>query len=412
MKKRVVVTGMGVLTPIGNNVESFWKSIINSKSGVSKIESFDASEFSSRIAGEIKEFEIPESISFKQVRRMDKFVQFALIASDMAYKDSGLDVKVENPYRIGVLIGSGIGSLYAIEQQHKILLEKGPSKISPFLIPRLIVNMASGQVAMYLNVKGPNYAIVTACASGNHSIGEAFKTVQRGDADVMITGGTESCITPLGLGGFCSMKALSVRNDEPQKASRPFDKNRDGFIMAEGAGIVILEELEHAKRRKAKIYAEVAGYAATADAYHITAPDPTAETPSKCMELALEDAEEDADKVDYVNAHGTSTLANDRVETKALKLLFKDRAKDVLISSIKSMTGHLLGAAGGVELVATVLSICNKIVPPTINYETPDPECDLNYVPNQPQEKKVNLALTNSLGFGGHNATIVVRKYI
>lgn len=411
MRRRVVVTGMGVITPVGNNVGDFWNSLEEGKSGIDEISKFDATEFSSRIAGEVKDFDISDYVFSKKLKRVDEFVQFAIAASNMAYKNSGLDFDKESPYNIGVLIGSGIGSLYAIEEQHSRLLQRGPSRISPFLIPRLIIDMASGQVAMHFNLKGPNYAIVTACASGSHAIGEAARTIERGDAEIMISGGTESCITPLGLGGFCSMKALSTRNDAPKEASRPFDKKRDGFVMAEGAGIVILEELEHAKKRGATIYAELSGYGATADAYHITAPDPTAESPSKCMAYAIEDAGKNKEEIDYINAHGTSTPANDKVETKAIKVLFKEKAKDLLISSTKSMTGHLLGAAGGVEFVASVLSLMNNTVPPTINYHNPDPECDLNYVPNVVQKKELNTILTNSLGFGGHNATLLIEEF-
>jgi len=411
MNRRVVVTGLGAITPIGNNTKDYWNSLIEGRSGIAPITSFDVSQFTSRIGGEIKDFNIDEHISSKEARRMDKFVQYALISSNMAYEDSGLDFEKEDSHRVGVLIGSGIGSLFAIEQQHSVYLEKGPSRLSPFLIPKLIVNMASGQVAINFKVKGPNYATVTACASGNNAIGEAFKIIQRNSADIMFAGGTESCITPLGLGGFCAMKALSTRNDSPKEASRPFDKERDGFVVAEGSGIVILEELEHAKKRNASIYAEIIGYGSNNDAYHITAPDPTAETPSRCMKLALLDAGKNISDVSYINAHGTSTLANDRVETKAIKLLFKEQAKDVLVSSTKSMTGHLLGAAGGVEFIAAVLAIHKKIVPPTINYQNPDPECDLNYVPNHAQEKDLGVVLTNSLGFGGHNAVIAVSKF-
>jgi len=410
MERHVVITGLGAVTPVGNNVKDYWHSLVEGRSGIGPITSFDTVEFASRIAGEVKDFDVSEYVSTKQMRRMDRFVQFALASSIMAYKNSDLNFDEEDPYKTGVLIGSGIGSLSAIEQQHEILLKKGPSKISPFLIPRLIVNMASGQVSMHFGVKGPNYAIVTACASGNHAIGEAFKIIQRQDADIMIAGGTESCITPLGLGGFCSMKALSTRNDTPQEASRPFDKERDGFVMAEGAGIVILEELEHAKKRGARIYAEVTGYGLNADAYHITTPDPTAVTPSKCMQRALKDAKRNIDDVDYINAHGTSTPANDRVETKAIKILFKEKAKKILVSSTKSVTGHLLGAAGGIEFIASVLSIHYNVIPPTINYTTPDPECDLNYVSNDALEKEVNVVMSNSLGFGGHNACLLIEE--
>jgi len=412
MKRRVVVTGLGAITPVGNNVLSFWNALKEGISGIDRITYFDASKFDSQIAGEVKGFNpLDWGLTQKEVNRMEKFVQFAICASKEAIEDAGLDLEKEDRTRIGVLIGSGIGSLRIIEEQHKILLEQGPKKITPFLIPLLIVNEASGQVAIKYDLKGPNLCITTACASGGHAIGEAFKIIQRGDAEIMISGGTESCITPLGVGGFCALKALSTCNTEPKKASRPFDLKRDGFVIAEGAGVVILEELEHALKRNAKIYAELAGYGASCDAYHITAPDPDGYGAYLAMKWALEDACLNIEDIDYINAHGTSTKLNDKVETQAIKLLFKDRAKKIMVSSTKSMTGHLLGAAGGIEFIVCCLVIKDKVVPPTINYEYPDPECDLDYVPNNAREFKVKACLSNSLGFGGHNATLVVKEF-
>lgn len=410
MKRRVVVTGLGIISPIGNSKEEFWSSLVNGKSGVGPLATFDCRDYTSRIAGEVKNFTPHPFIPKKELRRMEKFVQFAVTAAKEAVDDSGLDISKEDPFNVGVLVGSGIGSLRIIEEQHKVILERGPSRITPFLIPMLIVNMASGHISIMFNVKGPNSCTTTACAAGSHAIGDAFRLIQHGDADVMITGGTESCITTLGVGGFCALKALSTRNDEPEKASRPFDKDRDGFVMAEGAGVVILEELEHAKKRNAKIYAELTGYGMTGDGYHMTAPDPSAKAPAECIRRALKDANIRPEDVSYINAHGTSTELNDKVETLAIKNVFGDYAKKVAISSIKSMTGHLLGAAGGVEFAACCLAIEREIIPPTINYETPDPDCDLDYVPNQARKAKVNIVLSNSLGFGGHNASICVKK--
>jgi len=412
MAKRVVVTGLGAITPVGNNVSDFWNALKSSFCGIDRITSFDPTGFDSQIAGEVKNFDpLAWGLTKKEINRMEKFVQFAVCASKEAINDSGLDLEKEDRQRIGVLIGSGIGSLRIIEEQHKILLEQGPKKITPFLIPLLIVNEASGQVAIMYDLKGPNLCITTACASGAHAIGEAFKIIQRGNADIMITGGTESCITPLGVGGFCALKALSTQNDNPKEASRPFDLKRDGFVIAEGAGIVILEELEHALKRKAKIYAEIVGYGASCDAYHITAPDPDGYGAYLAMKWALEDACLNIDDIDYINAHGTSTKLNDKIETLAIKLLFKEKAKKIMVSSTKSMTGHLLGAAGGIEFVVCCLTIKDGVIPPTINYKYPDPECDLDYVPNTARELKVKACMSNSLGFGGHNATLVVKKF-
>ncbi|MCM8801158.1 MAG: beta-ketoacyl-ACP synthase II [Candidatus Omnitrophica bacterium] len=411
-ERRVVITGLGVISPVGNDVNSFWQALKEGRSGIGPITSFDASAFESRIAGEVKNFNPQDwGISKKEQNRTEKFVQYALASARQAIKDAGLDLDKEDNTRIGVLVGSGIGSLRIIEEQHQILLKHGPSRISPFLIPMLIVNEASGQIAINFNLKGPNSCVTTACASGSHAIGDAFKIIQRADADVMVTGGTESCITPLGVGGFCALKALSTRNDQPQKASRPFDLERDGFVIAEGCGIVILEELEHAKKRGANIYAEIAGYGMSCDAYHITAPDPEGDGAARAMKLALKDAQLNPEEVDYINAHGTSTKLNDKVETMAIKLALGNHAKKVMVSSTKSMTGHLLGAAGGIEFIACILAIKEGVVPPTVNYEHPDPECDLDYVPNTARKAKIEVCISNSLGFGGHNACLLVKRF-
>ncbi len=410
MKRRVVVTGLGVVSAIGCAKEEFWSNLIKGKNGVGPLTHFDASQYESRIAGEVKDFAPHPFIPPKDLRRMEKFVQFGVTAAKNAIDDSGLDISKYDPYRIGVLVGSGIGSLRIIEEQHKVILEKGPSRVTPFLIPMLIVNMAAGHIAIMIGVKGPNLCITTACASGAHAIGEAMRIIQYGDADVMIAGGTESCISALGVGGFCALKALSTRNDEPQRASRPFDKERDGFVMAEGCGIVILEELEHAKKRNAKIYGEIVGYGMTGDAYHMTAPDPEGEGAARCMANALKDANLKPEDVSYINAHGTSTMLNDKIETLAIKKVFGSHAKKVPVSSTKSMLGHQLGAAGAVEFIICCLTIERSIIPPTINYENPDPDCDLDYVPNKARKAKVNICLSNSLGFGGHNATLCVKK--
>ncbi len=411
MKRRVVVTGLAAISPVGNTKNEFWKSLIEGRGGVGLLSAFDTKDFPSKIAAEVKNFDPSPFLSPKEIKRMDKFVQFAVAASKMAIADAGVDLGKENPDRIGVIIGSGIGGLRIIEQQHNVFLENGPSKITPFLIPMLIVNMAPGQVAISLGVKGPNSCVATACATGNHAIGDAFRIIQRQDADMMIAGGTESCITPLGFGGFCSMKALSIRNSEPGRASRPFDRERDGFVMGEGVGIVILEELEHAKRRSANIYAEMAGYGLTGDAYHMTAPCPDGKGAANAMRMALEDAGLNTEDIDYINAHGTSTQLNDKIETLAIKNAFGAHAKKLAVSSTKSMTGHLLGAAGGVEFIATALAIKESVIPPTINYEYPDPECDLDYVPNVSRKAKIRAAISNSLGFGGHNAVLALKSF-
>ncbi|MBL7071337.1 MAG: beta-ketoacyl-ACP synthase II [Candidatus Omnitrophica bacterium] len=414
-KKRVAITGVGVITPIGNTKDEFWNSILQGKSGAAKLSCFDASHFTSKIAAEVKGFDPAKFVNAKELRRMDRFVQFAVCASMMAVDDSGLELDKEDRNRIGVYIGSGIGGLHTIEDQLFAYIrrgrEKGPSRITPFLIPMLIVNMGSGMVSIALGVKGPNSAVATACASGNHAIGDAFRIIQREEADVMIAGGAEAAITEMGFGGFCSLRALSTRNHDPEHASRPFDKDRDGFVIGEGSGIVVLEELQHALDRKATIYAELIGYGMTGDGYHITAPDPEGDGAARCMKAAIDSAGVSPEEVDYINAHGTSTALNDKVETIAIKKVFGKHAYKLAVSSTKSMLGHMLGAAGGVELAATVLGMQKSIIPPTINYEVPDPECDLDYVPNKYREKQINVALSNSLGFGGHNASIVVRKY-
>lgn len=412
MKNRVVVTGLGIISPLGNDVSTFWQALREGKSGVGPLTTFDAAKFDSRIAGEVKGFE-PNfyGIDFKESKRTAKFVQYAIAAAKQAISASGLDLEAGDKERFGVLIGSGIGSLYTIEEEHKIYLNKGPSRLSPFLIPMLIVNEASGLVGIKFGFKGPNSCVATACASGSHAIGDAFRIIERGDADLMITGGTESCIVPTSLGGFCALKALSKRNNEPEKASCPFDAERDGFVMAEGCGLVVLESLEHAKKRNARIIAEIVGFGMTCDAYHITAPDPEGNGAGRAMKLALADAQLNPEEVDYINAHGTSTKLNDKVETLSMKMAFGPHAKKLMVSSTKSMTGHALGAAGGMEFVVCCLSLRDAVVHPTINYKHPDPECDLDYVPNISREANVRVCMSNSLGFGGHNASLIVKKF-
>ncbi|MDP3732170.1 MAG: beta-ketoacyl-ACP synthase II [Candidatus Omnitrophota bacterium] len=412
MKNRVVVTGLGVISPVGNDIHAFWEALKSGKSGTGPLTSFDATGFDSRIAAEVKGFDaILYGISLKDARRLEKFVQYAIASAKQAITDAGLDLEKEDRHRIGVLIGSGIGGLYTIEEQTKIYLNKGPSRLSPFLIPMLIVNEAAGQVAINFGLKGPNSCVATACASGAHAIGDASRIIERGDAEVMICGGTESCIVPTGVGGFCALKALSTRNDAPQKASRPFDLERDGFVIGEGCGLVVLENLERAKKRKARIYAELSGYGMSCDAYHITAPDPSGEGAAAAMKEALKDAKANPEDIDYINAHGTSTKLNDKIETMAIKITLGAYAKKTMVSSTKSMTGHMLGASGGVEFVVCALAIKDGVVPPTINYEYPDPDCDLDYVPNTARKTKVDVCLSNSLGFGGHNATLVVKRF-
>ncbi len=407
---RVVITGLGVISPVGNNTTAFWDSIINGKSGAGPITFFDPTNFPTKIASEVKGFDPSGCINPKELKRMERFIQFAICASKMAIQDAGLDLEKEDKNTIGVLVGSGIGGLPIMEEQMRVLIEKGPSKVTPFFIPMLIPGMASGLISIYYGLKGPSFCCASACASGNHSIGQAFRTIRYGDARVMVAGGTESCITQLGVAGFCALKALTTKNDQPEKASRPFDKERDGFLIGEGAGIVILEDIENARKRNAKIYAEVIGYGASSDAYHITAPDPLGDGAFRCMKSALNDAKLAPEEVVYINAHGTSTQLNDKIETIAVKKVFGDYAKKVAISSTKSMIGHLLGAAAGVELIASVLSIYHSVIPPTINYEYPDPDCDLDYVPNTARRRDVKIAMSNSFGFGGHNASIVLRK--
>jgi beta-ketoacyl-acyl-carrier-protein synthase II len=409
--KRVVITGMGVISPIGTGLDSFWNGLVSGKNGISKITHFDTSRFSCRIAGEVKDFKPEDFFDKKEARRLGRFIQFAVAASQMAAKDADLTITPENAPDTGVLIGSGIGGIAFLEEQAKVLLEKGPEKLSPFTVPYMITDMAAGYASIKLGAKGPNSCAVTACASGTNSIGDAYKIIQRGDAKIMIAGGSEASITPLGMGGFCAARALSIRNDDPAHASRPFDKERAGFVMGEGSGIVILEELESAKARGAKIYAEVIGYGMSGDASHITAPAPGGEGAVRAIRAALKDAKISPNQIDYVNAHGTSTELNDKFETMAIKTAFGEHAKKLPISSNKSMIGHLLGASGAVELIATALTIKHGIIPPTINYQVPDPECDLDYVPNKARAAAVNTALSESFGFGGHNAVLIIKKY-
>ncbi|WP_459954244.1 beta-ketoacyl-ACP synthase II [Paenibacillus pini] len=410
MMHRVVVTGMGVVTSLGKDLDTFWNNLIEGKSGVSHIESFDVSDYTTQIASSVKDFVPEDYLDRKEARKMDRFVQLAVVAGQAALKNSGLDIQKDaDPERVGISIGSGIGGLGTWEDQHNILLEKGPKRVSPFFIPMMIANMASGQLSIMLGAKGPNTTPVTACATGSHAIGDSYKLIQRGDADVMICGGAEATIRPTGMAGFCAMRAMSTRNDEPEKASRPFDKDRDGFVMGEGAGVIVLESLEHAKKRGAHIIAEVIGYGLSGDAHHMTEPDP--DGPARCMKMALRDAGIQPEDVDYINAHGTSTPVGDRSETIAIKKALGDHAYKVAISSTKSMTGHLLGAAGGVEAVICGLSLEHQKLAPTINLDNPDPECDLDYVPNVAREAKVDITMSNSFGFGGHNATIILKKF-
>ena len=411
LKRRVVVTGMGMVSPLGTGVEKTWNALIQGKSGVGRITRFDSTGFDTQIAAEVKDFAPENFIDKKEARRMDIFIQYAVAAAVMAMEDSQFKITPQNAERVGVVVGAGLGGLTTIESYHKVLLEKGPGRISPFFIPMLIVNEAPGHISMRFGAKGPNSSVVTACATGNHNIGDAWKMIQRGDADAILAGGVESTITPLAVSGFNAMKALSTRNSEPEKACRPFDKDRDGFVMGEGAGIILLEEMEQALKRGAKIYAEIVGYGLTGDAYHITAPAPDGEGAARCMAMALKDAGIRPEEVDYINAHGTSTDYNDLYETIAIKTVFKEHARKIPVSSTKSMTGHLLGGAGGVESIFTVLTILQGVIPPTINYETPDPNCDLDYVPNVARKAEVRVALSNSFGFGGTNAVLVFKKF-
>lgn len=411
MDRRTVVTGLGVVTPIGNDKKTFWENLTGGKSGIGLITYFDTSSFPTKIAGEIKGFDPLEYIERKKLKRMDLFCQYGLATATQAIRDAGLEPENENRGRFGVIVASGIGGLTTWEEQHKRLLNKGASRVSPFFIPSMIVNTAAGSIAIRFGLMGPNFAVSSACASAGHAIGEAYLNIKAGKADIMLTGGAEATITPLALAGFCVMRALSTRNDEPEKASRPFDKERDGFVMSEGAGVIVLEELEHAKARGAHIYCELVGYGASNDAFHITAPDEEGKGAKLSMKAAIEDARLNLDEIDYINAHGTSTPLNDKIETKAIKSLFEDYAKKLAVSSNKSMLGHMLGASSASELIATILTIENNVIPPTINYEFPDPECDLDYVPNQAREKRINVAISNSFGFGGHNATLALKRF-
>ena len=409
MEKRVVITGLGCVTPIGIGKDATWTSIKNGVCGVKKLTRFDATDFSAAIAAQIEDFNAADFIEKREVKKMDKFTQYAVASAKMAFEDSGLEEFDSN--RMGAIIGSGIGGIETFETQHSKLVEKGPKKVSPFLIPMMISNMAAGQVAIALGAKGPNTCVVTACAAGTHAIGDAFKAIQRGDADIMVCGGAEAPITPTSMAGFCSMKALSTRNDQPEKASRPFDADRDGFVMGEGAGVLVIEDLEHALKRNANIYAEIVGYGATSDAYHITTPAEGGEGAARAMKMAMDDAGMSKEDVDYINAHGTSTFYNDKFETMAIKDVFGEQAYKLAVSSTKSMTGHLLGAAGGVEAIFCALAIKEGFLPPTINLENPGEGLDLDYVANEGRQAEVRCALSNSLGFGGHNGTLAFKKY-
>jgi len=411
LRRRVVVTGMGLVIPTGIGVGTAWKNVCEGKSGIGLLTRFDTNGFETKIAAEVKNFNPELYIVKKEIKRMDLFVQYAIAATKEALEDAQLAITPENSEKIGVIVGTGLGGLPTLEKYHKILLERGPGRISPFFIPMLIANLASGHIAIQFGPKGPNTCVVTACATGAHCIGDAFRAIVYGDAEAMIAGGTEANITPLTIGGFNAMKALSTKNDEPEKACRPFEKNRDGFVVAEGAGIVLLEELKFALNRNAKIYGELVGYGYTGDAYHITAPSPDGDGAVRCMRMALKDAGLKLEDVEYINAHGTSTPLNDLTETIAIKAVFGDHAKKVPISATKSMTGHLLGAAGSTEAIFTLLAIRDGIMPPTINYEEPDPQCDLDYVPNVARRQPLNIAMSNAFGFGGTNATLIFKKF-
>ncbi|MCP9468541.1 MAG: beta-ketoacyl-ACP synthase II [Nitrospira sp.] len=408
-KRRVVVTGLGLVTPLGTGVEKTWTALCAGESGIRRITKFDPAGYDAQIAGEVTDFDPAQFIEKKEIKKMDAFIHYAVGAAQLAVDDAGLKVAEEEAARVGVYIGSGIGGLGSIERYHDVLKEKGPGRVSPFFIPMTIINLASGQVAIRIGAKGPNSSIVTACATGNHCIGDAFRLIQDGRADVMVAGGAEAAVTPLGVAGFAAAKALSFRNDEPTRASRPFDRDRDGFVLGEGAGVVVIEELEHARRRGARLYAEIVGYGMNSDAYHITAPPEEGEGAVRCMELAIEDAGIAKDQIGYINAHGTSTMA-DAIETRAIKTVFGDRAYGIPVSSTKSMTGHLLGAAGGVEAIFSILALFHGVLPPTINLENPDPACDLDYVPNKARTAAVTAALSNSFGFGGVNACLIFKR--
>ena len=411
MSRRVVITGIGLISPLGLDTISTWKALLEGRSGIGPITKFDAAAYSSRIAGEVRGFDVLSFVEQKEARKMDAFSHYAVAATRQALEDAGLTIDRGNADRVGVYVGSGIGGLPLLERTHTTLVERGPRKISPFFIPGMIVNLAAGQVSILFGAKGPNLAVATACATGNHAIGESLRLIREGYADVMIAGGTEAVVTPMAIGGFCAMKALSTRNDEPEKASRPFDAERDGFVLSEGAGIVIVEERESALARGARVYAELSGYGLSGDAYHISAPAPDGDGPIRAMRMALQDAGAEATEIDYINAHGTSTPAGDRVETLAVKKVFGDHARKLAFASTKSMTGHLLGAAGGLETAIAALALHHGVVPPTINYTRPDPECDLDCVPNRAREMTVRAALNNSFGFGGTNATLLLRKH-
>lgn len=410
-KKRVVITGLGAITPLGNDLSSYWQGLIDGQSGIGPITHFDASEHATRIAAEVRGFDAQEHMDRKDAKRADRFAQFAIATSQQALADANLEITALNAEQVGVMIGTGVGGLKVMEEQQTVFLTRGPGRCSPFMVPMMIANMAAGLTAIHTGAKGPNSCPVTACAAGTNAIGDAFRLVQQGYVQAMICGGTEAAVTPLSVAGFASARALSTRNETPQLASRPFDRDRDGFVIGEGCGILILESLEHALSRKAKIYAEIIGYGMTCDAYHMTSPALAGEGAARCIQLALKDAEVTPDQVSYINAHGTSTPANDSTETQAIKTAFGSYAQQVAISSTKSMTGHLLGGSGGIEGVATAMAIANDCVPPTINLATPDPACDLDYVPNQHRQMPVEVALSNSFGFGGHNATLVFKKY-
>ncbi len=411
MPRRVVVTGLGAVSPIGIGVDQTWDAAVNGRSGIGLLEGFETDGYKCRIAGQVKNLNPTDYIPPKMAKRLDPFCHYALSASVLAKNDSGIEIPESESGRVGVVLGCGFGGMKTIEEQHTILLEKGPSRMSPFFIPTVCVNMAAGLIAILHQAKGPNTCIATACAAGNHSIGESFRMIARGDCDAAFCGGAEAVVAPSGLAGFASMKAISLRNDDPERASRPFDADRDGFVMSEGSGVLVLEELERARKRGARIYAEIVGYGLSGDGYHMTAPQPDGEGAARCMEMAVRDAGISPDQVDYINAHGTSTPLNDAMETNAIKRFFKEHAYKLAISSTKSMTGHLLGGAGGIEGVLTALTVFHGIMPPTINYETPDPECDLDYVPNQARQAKVEYALSNAFGFGGTNASLIFKRF-
>lgn len=404
---------MGVVSSLGNDAETFWSNLVAGACGIDRITRFDASSYDCKIAAEVKNFDpIPAFPSPKEVRRTDRYCQFGVYAAWQALRDSGLDLNKEDLDEIGVFLGSGIGGLETVAEQHKVLLDRGPGRLSPFMIPMLILNMASGMVSIFFKLRGPNFATCSACSTANHALGEAWRTIKMGDAKVMLAGGAEATVVPIGIGGFCAMKALSTRNDEPKRASRPFDKERDGFVMGEGSGVLVLEELEHAKARGARIYAEFAGYGNTADAHHLTAPPPGGGGAARCMAAALRNAELNPEQISYINAHGTSTPQGDVAETEAIKTVFGPHARKLAVSSTKGATGHMLGAAGAVEMVACAKAIANDVAPPTINYEHPDPQCDLDYVPNTARQMKVTAVVNNSFGFGGHNSSLIAKKFV